>query len=160
MPGTDARGRRPAPGIVATLTTASGLAFVGWLAFVLRQVSLVRRVSTTPFAGIWEQRLEVLSFLVLVPNIVALVPAAAAAATATWMSGPTQELRLAVILRLIQWSSAIMIAIGALSIASTLLGNLDGAGRLEDVSLRVGGMLIAAAMIVVCRGAERTTPGA
>ena len=160
MPGTERRGERPSPSIVATLTTASGLAFVGWLAFVLRQVSLVRRVSSSEFAGTWERRLEVLSFLVLTPNIVALVPAAAAAAAATWMSGPTQELRLAVILRLIQWSAAIMIAVGGLSVLSTLFGDLDGAGRLEDVALRIGGMLIAFAIVIVCRGAERTTPGA
>lgn len=160
MPGTDGDDRGPAPGVVATLTTASGLAFVGWLAFALRQVSLVRRVSEQQFAGVWEQRLEVLSFLVLAPNIVALAPAAAAAATATWMAGPGQELRLAVILRLIRWSAAIMIVIGGLSIVVTLFGDLDSAGRLEDVMLRIGGMLIAGAMVVVCRGAERTTPGA
>ncbi len=159
MPGTDGPGR-PTPTVVGTLTTAGGLAFVGWLAFVLRQVSLVRRVRESQLAGLWEQRLEVLSFIVLAPNMVVLVPAAAAAATATWMSGPTQELRLAVLLRLIQWSAAAMIVIGALSIVSALFGDLDDAGRLEDVTLRIGGMLIAAAIIVVCRGAERTTPGA
>ncbi len=160
MPGTDGRDRRPTPTVVGTLTTAGGLAFVGWLAFVLRQVSLVRRVSESQLAGLWEQRLEVLSFIVLAPNMVVLVPAAAAAATATWMSGPTQELRLAVLLRLIQWSAVATILIGALSIVSALFGDLDDAGRLEDVTLRIGGMLIAAAIIVVCRGAERTTPGA
>lgn len=145
--------------VVHTLTTVAGLCFVGWLAFALRQVSLMRRVGESQLDGIWEQRLEVLSFIVLVPNITAFVPAAAAAATATWLAGPTQELGLAILLRLIRWSAAILILIGAASILNSLVNDFDSPARVEDIALRAGGILIAGAMIVMCRNAGRTAPG-
>jgi hypothetical protein len=158
VPGTDEPPAQPAS-IIRTLTTVGGLAFVGWLAFVLRQSSLVRRVSASRFDGVWEQRLEVLSFIVLPPNIVVLAPAAAAAATATWLAGPTQELGLAVLLRLIRWSATVLGVIGILSIVNTLLSDFDNPSRLEDIALRTGGILIATAIVVLCRDAGRTAPG-
>lgn len=158
MPGADKPEPRP-ESVIRTLTTVGGLAFVGWLAFLLRQVALVRRVGPSQFDGVWEQRLEVLSFIVLPPNIVVLVPAAAAAATATWIAGPTQELGLAILLRLIRWSATVLAVIGVLSIVNTLLSDFDSPSRLEDIALRAGGILIATAIIVLCRDAGRTAPG-
>jgi hypothetical protein len=158
VPGADKPQPRP-ESVIRTLTTVGGLTFVGWLAFLLRQVALVRRVGPSQFDGVWEQRLEVLSFIVLPPNIVVLVPAAAAAATATWLAGPTQELGLAILLRLVRWSATVLAVIGVLSIVKTLLSDFDSPSRLEDIALRAGGILIATAIIVLCRDAGRTAPG-
>ena len=145
--------------IVHSLTTVAGLAFVGWLAFALWRAAVVRRIGASRFGGVWEERLESLSFIVLAPNVLVLVPAAAAAAAATWLAGPTQELGLAVLLRLIRWSAVLLIGIGILSILHTLFSDINSANRLEAIAIRASGVLLAAAIAVLCRSAGRSAPG-
>ena len=145
--------------VVHTLTTVAGLCLAGWLAFVLRQVSFARRVADSQLADEWERRIEIVGFLVAVPNVAIFVPAAAAAATATWLAGPTQELPLAIILRLARWASVLLVAIGVVSIVSSIVNEVDSPAIVEEIASPVGGILVASAMYVLCRNAGRTAPG-
>jgi len=145
--------------VVHTLTTVAGLCLAGWAAFLLRQISFARRVADSQLADEWERRIEILSFLVVVPNVAIFVPAAVAAATATWLAGPTQELPLAIILRLVRWSSALLVAIGVVSIFSSLINEVDSPAIVEEIAAPVGGILVASAMYIMCRDAGRETPG-
>ncbi|MEL6893901.1 MAG: hypothetical protein AAFP84_20080 [Actinomycetota bacterium] len=144
--------------LVRALTTAGWFAFVAWALFLFRQVGRVTQIGEQAFAGVWEQRIEVLSFLVLPPNSVTLVPAAALAVAATWMSGPTQTFDLAVQLRLVRWAAilqGVIAAVSALTILSTETGSPTEA---QDIALRISGLLMASAIVVVTRATERSSP--
>ena len=147
------------PQIIGSLTTFGILTYVAWLIFLFRQVERVARVTEQRFAGEWDQRLEVLSFMVLPPNTLLILPPAIAAAAATWVAGPTQQLELAILLRLARWSANLMMAIAAVSGVATLVNDTGSPTRIGDFGLRIGGFLIALAASRLCRDAGRTAPG-
>lgn len=133
--------------------------YLGWLLFFFRQVERVLRVSPQRFAGLWDQRLEVLSFVVLPPNILVIFPTALCASAATWLAGPSQELDLAILLRLTRWSANLMGGVAAASAVSTLITDSGSSTRLGEASMRIAGLMFALAISGFCRVAGRRAPG-
>ena len=144
--------------LLRALTTAGILCFAAWLLFLLRQLERVITVSEQRFAGPWDQRIEVLSFIVVPPNILLLVPSAICAVAATWLAGSAQELDQAILLRIVRWAANLMIGIAAISIISLIVNDNDNPNRIGDIAVRVSGALIAAAIGQVGRVTERSSP--
>lgn len=145
--------------LVQSLTSAGWFAFVAWLLFLFRQIGRVAQVGSQSFGGIWEQRIEVLSFAVLPPNSLMLVPAAALACVATWMSGPTMSLGLAVQLRIVRWAAMLQIAIGVASVISIIVNETGSPTESQDIAQRVSGIVLSFAIIKVTAAIERGSPG-
>jgi hypothetical protein len=155
VPGTELTPERRAD-LVRNLTIAGWLLFGGVIGFMSFQAERVRGVTEQPFAGVWDQRIEVLSFLMLPPNLVVLAPATFVAAIATWLAGSEREPWLTALLRFVAAAAIMLGIIGVVSIVS-ILANDDGAPTdFEGVFLRLGGMSMAAGLAVICRVADRT----
>ncbi len=151
MPGTD--GARTAA-LVHHLTVAGWLLLGGSFGFLAFQLERVRSTggAGSPF-GVWDQRIEVLSFVMLPPNLVVLAPAAAAAVAATWLAGQDREPWLVTLIRLVAAIAITMVFIGAVAIVNIYV-NDDG--EIDGVFLRLGGMSMAAGIAWLCRAADRT----
>lgn len=147
------------PSLVPILTTTGLLAYTAWLLFFFRQIERAVRVSSQPFAGVWSQRIEVLSFVVFPPNVLILVPAAALASAATWMAGPRQTLDLAILLRIVRWSANVLAAIAVAGVVDTIVSDSGSPTRAGDVALRLSGLLFAVAISRMCKAVGRTAPG-
>ena len=145
--------------IIRALTTAGWFAFAAWALFLFRQIGRVLQVSEQRFGGVWDQRIEVLSFLVLPPNSAFIVPAAVAAVTATWLAGPTQTIDQAIQLRLVRWAALFQVGVAAGSIVSIVVTNTGSPDETQDIALRTSGILMMVAVVVVTRAAERASPG-
>ncbi len=145
--------------LVGALTTAGWLAFLSWLLFLFRQISRFTRVGEQPFAGVWEQRIEVLSFVVLPPNSLILVPAAILACTAAWLAGPTESLSLAVQLRVVRWAAVLQMAIALVSIVSIIVNETGSPTESQDIAQRISGILMSLAILKVAGAVERQSPG-
>jgi len=145
--------------LVRSLTTAGWLAFVAWLLFLFRQIGRVTRVGEQAFAGVWEQRIEVLSFLVLPPNSLTLVPAAILACGAAWLSGLPESLSLAVQLRVVRWAAMVQVAIGSISIVSIVVNETGSPTEGQDIAQRLSGVAMAVAIVTVTAATERHSPG-
>ena len=65
--------------LIDRLTLAGWLLLSGELGFILFQLQRVRTVDGTRFATAWSQRIEVLGFMMLPPNLIVLAPAVAIA---------------------------------------------------------------------------------
>ena len=155
MPGTELTPERRAE-LVRNLTIAGWLLLGGAIGFISFQLERVRGVTEQPFASVWDQRVEVLSFLMLPPNLVVLAPAAFVAAIATWLAGADREVWLTTLLRFVAATAIVLGVIGLVSIVS-ILANDDGAPTdFEGVFLRLGGISMAAGLAVVCRTADRS----
>jgi hypothetical protein len=126
----------------------------GPIGFIAFQLDRVRSVGGTAFAGAWDQRIEVLSFLMLPPNLVVLAPAAFVAAGTAWLAGSERDVWLTTLLRLVTGLAAAMAVIGAASIVSIFVRDQPGASEVDGVFLRLGGMSLAAGMVVLCRAAD------
>ncbi len=149
MPGSDAA-ERSNLALVQQLTVVGWLLLGGQFGFILFQFERVRTVDGSRFATAWDQRIEVLSFMMLPPNLMVLFPAAAVAIGTTWMAGSTQRgAWLDTLLRVVAGISVSMIFIGFVAIIeiSTRLGQLE----LDSIFLRIGGMSLAAGMALGCR---------
>ena len=90
MPGTELTPERRAD-LVRNLTIAGWLLLGGPIGFVLFQLDRVRCIGSQPFASVWDQRIEVLSFLMLPPNQAVLVPVVFVAAAAIWLAGADRD---------------------------------------------------------------------
>lgn len=145
--------------LIRALTSAGMLCYLAWILFFFRQVERAFRVSPQRFAGLWDQRLEVLSFVVLPPNIVIIIPAAACASAATWLAGPAQEFDLAILLRLTRWTVNLLGGIAAISAVSTFINDNGSPTHVGDAAIRVGGLLFAVAISQFCRIAGQQAPG-
>ncbi len=145
--------------LVTALTTAGWFAFVSWLLFLFRQLNRVTRVGDQPFGGLWEQRIEVLSFIVLPPNSLILAPAAALACTAAWLAGPTESLQLAVQLRVVRWAAVLQMVIAGLSIVSIIVNETGSPTESADIAQRISGVLMSLAIFKVTGAVERHSPG-
>jgi hypothetical protein len=141
--------------LVRDLTLAGWLLLGGSIGFIAFQLERVRNVSEQPFGTVWDQRIEVLSFLMLPPNLVVLAPPVFVAAVATWLAGTHRDTWLSTLLRLSAALAIIYAVIGSVSILSIVLSNAPGPGDASSVMLRVGGVTLAAGLALICRTADR-----
>lgn len=150
VPGTDDLADRP---LVDHLTIAGWLLLGGSLGLIAFQFDRFRRVgaNTGPF-DVWDQRIEVLSFMMLPPNLVVLAPAALVAVIATWLAGPDRGAWLTVLLRVVAGIAIVMVVIGAVSILNIIVN--DDTNELESALLRLGGMSMAAGIAWLARAAD------
>jgi len=154
VPGTELTPERRAD-LVRNLTIAGWLLLGGSFGFIAFQLERVRGVSEQPFASVWDQRIEVLSFLMLPPNLVVLAPAVFVATIATWLAGRDREPWLSTLLRVAAAIAITMGVIGVVSILSILTRDESGPSDIEGVMLRLGGICLAAGLSVICRTADR-----
>ena len=142
------------------LTTAGWLITASYLLLLVEQIRRAMRITDSRFEdGVWGQRAETVSFMALPQNLVILVPAAAAAVAAVWLMTTEDRLPAAWTRRLVR----VVAGLGYVVIALAVIGIIDVFAQSPDViagnfSLvtRLGGILMAAAMIRVCVESERT----
>ncbi len=154
MPGTELTPERRAE-LVRQLTIVGWLVLGGPIGFFAFQLDRVRRVSEQQFATVWDQRIEVLSFLMLPPNLVTLAPVAAVAVTTAWLAGADPDPWLSTLVRLVAGLAITLGVFGALSIVSILLRDDVGTFEFDGIALRLGGISMAAGLALVCRLADR-----
>jgi len=150
VPGTDGAPQRAA--LIRDLTVAGWLLLGGTFGFLAFQLERVRSIAGDATFGAWDQRIEVLSFIMLPPNIVVLAPATAAAAVAVWLAGSERGPWLIWLIRLTAGIAIAMVVIGAVAIVN-IYANDDG--DIDGVFLRLGGMSMATGMAWLCRAADR-----
>ncbi|NND74041.1 MAG: hypothetical protein HKN44_03455 [Ilumatobacter sp.] len=142
------------PGLIRRLTVAGWLLLGGEIGFIMFQLERVRGVDGTRFASAWDQRIEVLSFVVLPPNVPALAPAAAVAIGTTLLVAPADRGPwLDALLRLVAGIAITLVAIGLAAIVE--VATRPGAVDLDPIFLRLGGMSLAAGIAMMCRIADR-----
>jgi hypothetical protein len=156
VPGTELTPARRAD-LVRNLTIAGWLLLGGPIGFIAFQFDRVRRIGDQPFASVWDQRIEVLSFLMLPPNQVVLVPAIAVAVAAIWLAGADRDAWLTTLLRLGAALAITFVAIGVISIISIIARDDAGSFDTDSVFLRFGGVAMAAGLALICRTADRLT---
>ena len=156
MPGTELTPERRAD-LVRTLTLAGWLLLGGPIAFLAFQIDRVRGVTEQPFASMWDQRIEVLSFLMLPPNLVVLAPAVFVAALAAWLAGTDVEAWLTTLLRFSAGLAIALGVIGVVSIVSIMVRDEAGPVDIESLLLRLGGVTFAAGLAIICRAADGST---
>lgn len=156
MPGTEP-GRADLGALVRQLTVAGWLFLSGEFGFILFQMERARSVGGSRFATVLDQRVEVLSFLVLPSSIVVLVPAAAAAAVASHLPGSRHSAWLDTLLRITAGIAITLIGVGVAAVAeiATRPGDID----IDAVFLRLGGMSIAAGVAWLCRIGDAALTG-
>lgn len=156
MPGTDLTPevRRQ---LVTRLTVAGWLLLAGPIGFIAFQFERMRDVRDQQFAGVWDQRIEVFSFLVLPPNIAVLAPAVLVAAVATWLAGAEREPWLSTLLPVATVLCACLAVVGVASIVSIATRTGANSSDFGSVFLRVGGIGFALGLVAICRAAERLT---
>lgn len=141
------------------LTTAGWLFVIGYMAFVtatFRRASALRSGSFED--GLWGQRIEIMSFVGVAQNVIMLVPAAAACVGACLLVGELADRRqlwLAQLVRVVAGLSYVIIAVAAIGIIAVFFRSPDSVTDLADLLGRVGGIMMALAMIRVCLEAER-----
>jgi hypothetical protein len=106
---------------------------------------------------VWDQRIEVLSFLMLPPNQAVLVPVVFVAAVAMWLAGDDRDAWLTTLLRLSAALAITFVVIGVISIVSILARDDAGTFDTDSVFLRFGGIAMAAGLALICRTADRLT---
>jgi hypothetical protein len=151
VPGTEPS-RSGTAALVHHLTVIGWLFLGGEFGFVLFQMERVRSVDGTRFATAWDQRVEVMSFVMLPPNIIVLFPAAVMAALATYFAGPVRSAWLDALLRVTAGMAIALIGVGMAAIVevATRGGEVD----LDSIFLRLGGISIAAGIVWLCRAAD------
>lgn len=151
MPGAEPRLESRAA-LVQQLTIIGWLFLGGEFGFILFQMERVRTVDGTRFATAWDQRVEVLSFIMLPPNLIALVPAAAVATATVFLAGPRRSSWLDALLRVTAGIAITLIGVGIAAIVevATRNGDVD----FDSIFLRLGGMSIAAGIAWLCRIAD------
>ena len=154
MPGTELTPERRAD-LVRSLTIAGWLLLGGSFGFIAFQLERVRGVGEQPFASVWDQRIEVLSFLMLPPNLAVLAPPVLVGAVAVWFAGRDRDSWLSTLLRVSASLAFIYVAIGLVSIVSILASDEPGPSDIESVMLRLGGVALAAGLALVCRTVDR-----
>lgn len=145
--------------LIRALTVVGMLTYGGWVLWFFQVVQRASRIGASRFASAWEQKIEALSFISFPPNIPVLASAAAAAALATWLAGPTQDIVLAILLRVIRWSANAVTVVAVLSVIAVIVGEAEGPDRFGTIAFRAGGALCAAAVSYLCLTVGRTAPG-
>jgi hypothetical protein len=143
------------------LTTAGWLFVVAYLTFLTAQIRRAFAIREASFEdGLWGQRIEQISFASLPQNLIVLVPAAAAAVTATLLVRGIVDrfdVWLAQLVRATAGLSYVVIVLAAIGIIAVFWRSPDGVGDVTAVLGRVGGIVMSIAMIRVCLEAERST---
>ena len=151
MPGTD-RARPGNASLVHHLTIVGWLFLGGEFGFILFQLDRVRGVDGSRFATAWDQRVEVLSFIILPPNLIVLVPAAGVAVLATVLADRPRSAWLDALLRVTAGIAITLAGIGFAAVAE--IATRSGEVELDSIFLRLGGMSIAAGIAWLCRVAD------
>ncbi len=145
---------------IRALTSAGWLSLVGYLAILATQLDRARRTTTSSFEdGVWGQRLEQVSFVALPQNLMVLVPAVACALVAAALSRElTRDLWLDRLVRAAAGTAFVAVALAVFALVETVLVGADSVGDFASIVNRVGGALMAVAMIRLCLQAERDRP--
>ena len=144
------------------LTTAGWLVLFAYLLLLIGQIRRALAVRVGSFEdGVWGQRIELVSFVTLPQNLVILVPAAAAgvAAMALLREMPEELPRswAPQLVRIVAGVSYVVVALAVLGIIDVLAQTPDSVGGTSAILNRVGGILMAIAIIRVCLEAERSS---
>ncbi len=145
--------------IIHTLTRVGLLAYAAWALWLFQVLYRVTQTTGGASAGAWEQRAETLAFIGFIPSLPWLAAPAVAASVATWMAGPTQQLELAILLRLTRWTANALMGVAVVSIGFAMFGRSGGFGDVGTIAFRAGGVLGALAISTLCREAGRNAPG-
>ena len=142
------------------IVTAGWLVTGSYLLFLIGQIRRALAVSQASFEdGVWGQRVEQISFVALPQNLVILVPAAVAGVGATWLmlgAGLDQVAWTRQLVRVVAGVSLVTVVLAVLGILDVFAQSPDWVGGSIAVLNRVGGILMAWAMIRVCLESERS----
>ena len=142
------------------IVTAGWLVTGSYLLFLIGQIRRALAVSQASFEdGVWGQRVEQISFVALPQNLVILVPAAVAGVGATWLmlgAGLDQVPWTRQLVRVVAGVSLVTVVLAVLGILDVFAQSPDWVGGSIAVLNRVGGILMAWAMIRVCLESERS----
>ena len=58
-----------------------------------------------------------------------------------------------------RWAALLQIGIAVVSSASIIVNETGSPTETQDIALRISGVLMAAAVVVIARAAERSSPG-
>jgi hypothetical protein len=154
VPGTDLTLERRTV-LVRQLTIAGWLLLAGPVGFIAFQLERVRSVGAQRFATVWDQRIEVLSFTVLPPNLVVIAPMVFVTVLAVWLAGTERDPWLVTLLRIAAGLPITLAVIGVVSVISIIVRADSGPSDVEGIMLRVGGIVMAAGFALLCRIADR-----
>lgn len=148
----------------AALTTAGWLVLAAYLLLLIAQIRRAFAITLSSFEdGVWGERIETISFVTLPQNLIILVPAAAAGVTAVMLlsDSPTevQGSWARQLVRIVAGLCYVVIALAGLGIIDVLAQTPDAVGGTAAILTRIGGILMAIAMIRVCLEAERSAIG-
>jgi len=143
------------------LTTAGWLLLACYLLLLIAQIRRALAITVGSFEdGIWGQRIEAVSSVTLPQTLVVLVPAAAAGVGAVMLlHDAREELQASWARQLVRITAGlnyVVIALAVLGILDVLMQTPDAVGGTTAIMTRVGGILMAIAMIRVCLEAERS----
>ena len=143
------------------LTTTGWLFTLAYLGFVTATFRRAFAIKSSSFEdGVWGQRAEIMSFVSTHQNVIMLVPAAAAGVAATLLARDLvdrTDMWLAQLVRVVAGLSYVIIVIAVIGIVDVFLRSPDGVGDFGALLGRIGGILMAVAMIRVCLEAERSS---
>lgn len=154
MRGTDLTPERRGD-LVRELTIGGWLLLGGTVGFIAFQLERVRSVGAQRFAGVWDQRIEVLSFLMLPPNIVVLALPVLAGVAAALIGDTPHHSWSQRLLRVCRRIAVVYAAIGVVSIVSILLRADEAPADTEGIFLRLGGISLSAGIYLACRAVEQ-----
>lgn len=154
MPGTDLTPDHRDE-LVRQLTIAGWLLLAGPVGFIAFQLERVRSVGEQRFATVWDQRIEVLSFTVLPPNLVVIAPMVFVTVVAVWLAGTRRDPWLVTLLRIAAGLPITLAVIGVVSVISIVVRDDSGPSDVEGIMLRLGGIVMAAGFAYLCRLADR-----
>jgi hypothetical protein len=145
--------------IIKALTRVGLLLYAAWALWLFQVMYRVTQVAGGVSAGLWEQRVENLAFIGFLPNLPALGLVAIVASIATWMAGPTQQLELAILLRLTRWTANGLAGIAVVNVAFAVFGVSGGIDEVGTIAFRAAGGVGAYGISTLCRLAGRNAPG-
>ena len=135
-----------------------------YLLFLIGQIRRAIAVRVGSFEdGVWGQRIELVSFVTLPQNILILVPAAGAGVGAmVLLRESPDELRRSwarQLVRVVAGLGYVAVVLAVLGIVDVLWQTPDSVGGTSAILNRVGGILIAIALVRLCSEAERSAAG-
>ncbi len=132
------------------------LAYLGIVASLVRRATAIRTASFED--GLWWQRIEQISQSTIPQSVVVLAPAVAAGVTGTLLVRSVVDrsvLWLAQLVRVIAGVCVVVIVIATLGIVGIFFRTPDAITDLQATFLRLGGILMAIAMLRLCWESEQ-----
>ncbi|MGB3737643.1 MAG: hypothetical protein WA964_22015 [Ilumatobacter sp.] len=145
--------------VIKALTRVGIVLYGAWVFWLFQVLYRVSNVSAGLGSGLWEQRVEDLAFIGFLPNLPVLGLVAVLASAATWLAGPTQQLELAILLRLTRWTANALVVVALLSVVTPVFGVSGGLDDIGTIAFRASGAIGAFAISTLCREAGRNAPG-